>query len=88
MKELPVLDIGIILAYLIAMVWIGYYFSKRNHSTAQFTKASGTIPGWAIGMSIYATFLSSNTFWVCQEKHLGVIGMLLYLVFQCPLLLG
>ena len=71
MKELPVLDIGIILAYLIAMVWIGYYFSKRNQSTAQFTKASGTIPGWAIGMSIYATFLSSNTFLGVPGKAFG-----------------
>jgi solute:Na+ symporter, SSS family len=71
MKELPVLDIGIILAYLVAMVWIGYYFSKRNHSTAQFTKASGTIPGWAIGMSIYATFLSSNTFLGVPGKAFG-----------------
>lgn len=71
MKELPLLDLGIIAAYLLAMVWMGYYFSKRNSSTAQFTKASGTIPGWAIGMSIYATFLSSNTFLGVPGKAFG-----------------
>ena len=71
MKELPLLDMGIIAAYLLAMVWIGYYFSKRNSSTAQFTKASGSIPGWAIGMSIYATFLSSNTFLGVPGKAFG-----------------
>lgn len=71
MKELPLLDLNIIAAYLIAMVGIGYYFSKRNSNTAQFTKASGTIPGWAIGMSIYATFLSSNTFLGVPGKAFG-----------------
>ena len=62
MNRLPIVDIIIILAYLAAMVGIGFYFSKRNKNTDQFTRASGKIPGWAIGLSIYATFLSSNTF--------------------------
>ncbi|MES2329044.1 MAG: sodium:solute symporter [Bacteroidota bacterium] len=62
MKNLPVLDITIVFLYLLAMVGIGFYFSKRNKNASQFTTASGSIPGWAIGMSIYATFLSSNTF--------------------------
>jgi len=71
MKNLPILDIAIIVIYLFAMVWIGYYFSKKNKSSDQFTKASGKIPGWAIGMSIYATFLSSNTFLGVPGKAFG-----------------
>ncbi len=62
MKNLPVLDLSIILAYLAIMVLIGVYFSRKNKSSSHFTKASGKIPGWAIGLSLYATFLSSNTF--------------------------
>jgi len=53
------------------MVAIGFYFSKRNKTTDQFTKASGKIPGWAIGLSIYATFLSSNTFLGNPGKAFG-----------------
>jgi SSS family solute:Na+ symporter len=71
MNSLPVLDITIILLYLIAMVVIGLYFSKRNKNTDQFTRASGKIPGWAIGLSIYATFLSSNTFLGVPGKAFG-----------------
>lgn len=55
-------DIVIIIAYLLVMVAVGFYFSKKNKTASQFTKASGKIPGWALGLSIYATFLSSNTF--------------------------
>lgn len=53
------------------MVGIGFWFSKRNKNTEQFTRASGRIPGWAIGLSIYATFLSSNTFLGVPGKAFG-----------------
>ncbi|MEX6690855.1 sodium:solute symporter [Danxiaibacter flavus] len=62
MGNLRLTDIVIIIAYLFIMVAVGFYFSKKNKTASQFTKASGKIPGWALGLSIYATFLSSNTF--------------------------
>ena len=71
MNNLPIIDIAIIIFYLLAMVGIGFYFSKRNKNTEQFTKASGKIPGWVIGLSIYATFLSSNTFLGNPGKAFG-----------------
>ncbi|MFT3902625.1 MAG: hypothetical protein QM727_05605 [Niabella sp.] len=71
MKTLPVIDLLVILFYLIMMVYVGYYFSKKNKSADQFTKASGSVPGWAIGLSIYATFLSSNTFLGVPGKAFG-----------------
>src|SRR5437868_13288149 len=71
MKVLPVLDFTIIGIYLIGMILVGFYFSRKNKSAEQFTKASGSIPGWAIGLSIYATFLSSNTFLGVPGKAFG-----------------
>jgi solute:Na+ symporter, SSS family len=71
MKNLPVLDLTIIFIYLLAMVLVGFYFSRKNKNSDQFTKASGSIPGWAIGLSIYATFLSSNTFLGVPGKAFG-----------------
>lgn len=67
MNNLPIIDIAVIICYLLAMLWIGFYFSKKNRNSERFTTAAGKIPGWAIGVSIFATFLSSNTF-------LGVTG--------------
>jgi len=71
MNNLPLPDIAIIVIYLLAMVGIGVYFSKGNKNAEQFTVASGKIPGWAIGISIYATFLSSNTFLGVPGKSFG-----------------
>jgi len=71
MTNLPIFDIAIIILYLLAMVAVGFYFSKRNKNSRQFTSASGKIPGWAVGLSIYATFLSSNTFLGVPGKAFG-----------------
>ncbi len=71
MKTLPLIDLGVIFLYLVAMVYVGYFFSRKNKNAGQFTTASGHIPGWAIGLSIYATFLSSNTFLGVPGKAFG-----------------
>jgi SSS family solute:Na+ symporter len=71
MKSLPFIDLAIVIAYLVGMVAVGIYFSRKNTTADQFTKASGSIPGWAIGISIYATFLSSNTFLGVPGKAYG-----------------
>ncbi len=71
MSNLPLLDIIIILIYLAAMMLVGFSFSRRKKSPDQFTKASGKIPMWAVGLSIYATFLSSNTFIGVPGKAYG-----------------
>ncbi|MDQ6814816.1 MAG: sodium:solute symporter [Bacteroidota bacterium] len=71
MKNLPIFDLVIIFIYLLSMVLVGFYFSRKNKNSKQFTSASGTIPGWAIGLSIYATFLSSNTFLGVPGKAFG-----------------
>jgi len=71
MNDLPLIDIAVIVVYLAAMIFIGFYFSRRNKNPEQFTIASGKIPGWAIGLSIYATFLSSNTFLGVPGKAFG-----------------
>ncbi|WP_242627210.1 sodium:solute symporter [Olivibacter jilunii] len=71
MQNLPIIDLVIIAFYLLAMVLVGVWFSRKNKNAEQFTKAAGLIPGWAIGLSIYATFLSSNTFLGVPGKAFG-----------------
>lgn len=48
--------------YLILMVTVGIYFSKRENATDDFFLAGKRIPWWAAGLSIYATQLSAITF--------------------------
>jgi SSS family solute:Na+ symporter len=68
---MALLDLLLIVFYLLAMIGIGVYFSRKNKNSQQFTTASGTIPGWALGLSFYATFLSAITFLGDPGKSFG-----------------
>ena len=52
----------IIVLYLLAMMGIGFYFSRKNNNSDKFFKGGGKIPWWAAGISIWATALSAITF--------------------------
>src|ERR1044072_2461247 len=56
------LDLGIMLAYLAAMVSVGVRFSRKQTSTEQYFVAKRSIPSWAMGMSLVATLITSVTF--------------------------
>jgi SSS family solute:Na+ symporter len=44
------------------MIGFGCWFVRKSGTTSEFMAAGGALPGWAVGMSIFGTFLSSNTF--------------------------
>jgi SSS family solute:Na+ symporter len=71
MHQMPFIDLAVIVVYLLCMILTGLWFSRKNRNAAQFTTASGSIPGWALGLSLYATFLSSNTFLGVPGKSFG-----------------
>lgn len=55
--------------YLIAMLYLGYYFMRRaNKSSDDFFKGGGRIPWWAAGISIFATMLSAITYMSIPAK--------------------
>jgi len=58
----------ILLVYLSSMLFLGYYFMKREKSTNDFFKGGGRIPWWAAGISIFATMLSAITFMAIPAK--------------------
>lgn len=51
-----------LITYLGLMVWMGWYFSRKNKTTEDYFLAGGRIPWWAAGLSIYATMLSAITY--------------------------
>lgn len=56
------LDLCVILAYLVFMVWLGLRFSRKQKSTEDFFVAKRSVPSWAMGLSLLATLISSVTF--------------------------
>ncbi len=56
------LDVVAIVIYLAAMAAMGAYFSKRNKSTEEYFLGNRAFPGWAVGLSMLGTSISSITF--------------------------
>ena len=56
------IDIAIIVASIILALCVGFYFSRNQKTTDTYFAANGNIPSWAVGMSMFATIISSVTF--------------------------
>ena len=59
---MQILDLAIFLIYMLAIVGFGISFSFRKRTAQDFTTGGGRLPTWAIGMSIFATYVSSISF--------------------------
>ena len=66
--KLPVFDLVVFIIITFGNVLFGASFYFRNKTTAQFTSGGGKIPAWVVGMSIFATFVSSISFLALPGK--------------------
>jgi SSS family solute:Na+ symporter len=57
-----VLDIVVIVAYVTGLVGIGIRFARKQTTTDNYFLANRSIPGWAMGLSLLATIITSVTF--------------------------
>lgn len=95
--NLHIVDYLIILASLVAPILISLRFSGKQHSTEKFFTAGGSLPAWAVGMSILATLISSVTFlaypgegfssnWILLVQGLMVpVTLVFFIGFVAPL---
>ncbi len=62
MDDFGLLNWTILIVYLIANVIMGLMFSKNVNSAEDYYLGSKTIPWWAIGFSVLATYVSAMSF--------------------------
>ena len=62
------LDWAIIGGYLVFVVWLGARFARRQTSSGHYFLGGGRLPGWAVGMSLFATIISSWAFLALPGK--------------------
>jgi solute:Na+ symporter, SSS family len=95
--SLHTIDYVIILVSLLVPIMISIWFARKQHSTENYYKAGGSIPAWAVGISILATLISSITFlaypgegfssnWILLVQGLMVpITLIFFIGFVVPL---
>ncbi len=60
--SLSIPDLLALLGYLLIVMAIGLYFSKKNTSTEEYFVGGRSFSGWVIGLSLVGTSISSITF--------------------------
>lgn len=61
-SSLDHLDLAIVVAYLAVVFAVGVWFSRRSVDSDQFMTAGRSLPGWAIGLSMFGSYVSSISF--------------------------
>lgn len=67
-SHLTAVDTVTMALYLLSLVIMGIYLSRRGKSTEDFFLAGRRIPWWAAGLSIFGTQLSAITFMTIPAK--------------------
>ena len=81
------IDIAVVAVYLLGMTVLGcsFYFRKGRDSSDEFTKGGGKLPGWALALSVFATYVSSISFLALPAKAYLQSWNVLVLSFSIPL---
>ncbi|MFV0576427.1 MAG: sodium:solute symporter family transporter [Vibrio sp.] len=74
---MSILDVIVLVAFLICMIGIGYWSSKRMTNSSEMFSAGGKSPWWMSGISAYMTMFSAGTFvvWGGVAYRLGVVAI-------------
>jgi len=57
-----ILDIVVIVLYFSAFAYVGFYYHGKHKTTEEYFVGNRSFPGWAIGLSMIGTSISSVTF--------------------------
>jgi len=71
-KEFGIVNYIVLIGYMLTLVVMGLYFSKREKGTEDFFLGGKRIPWWAAGLSIFGTQLSAISFMATPAKVFAV----------------
>jgi SSS family solute:Na+ symporter len=71
MNRLPTVDLLVVGVYLGIVVAVGLWYARRRSDIDEFTAANRALPGWAVGLSMFGSYVSSISFLANPGKAYG-----------------
>ena len=62
------LDLTVLLIYLLGTLGFGLWIGRRSKNPIDFTTGGGRLPSWALGLSIFGTYVSAFSFLALPGK--------------------
>ena len=56
------INLAVVVGYLLMIVGVGAYYALKRKTASQFMIADQTMPGWAVGLSMFGSYISSISF--------------------------
>ncbi len=82
------IDYSIIVVYIIALVAMGFYFSRKDKNSEDYFVGGRKVPWWAVGLSLYATGTSAISFMAISGRTYSTDWLYFTSVFFGLLLAG
>lgn len=79
------LDLAVIVAYNVIVLAMGIGFYRKTKTSDQFMAAGRNLPGWAVGLSIFGSYVSSISFLANPGKAYGTDWSASVFAFSMPL---
>ena len=56
------INLAVVVGYLLMIVGVGTFYALKRKTANQFMTANQTMPGWAVGLSMFGSYISSISF--------------------------
>jgi solute:Na+ symporter, SSS family len=83
-QGLAVIDWVIVVLYAIGTITLGWYYSRTQNSTKEYFVGSGNMKPWLIGVSLFATLLSTISYLSMPGETLGKGPMYMLSMLALP----
>ena len=70
-SQLQTVDFVVLVAYMAGVFGLGCWFARKSGTTSEFMAAGRSLPGWAVGLSVFGTYVSSIGFLGNTGKAFG-----------------
>lgn len=80
------LDWAVITFYALGMLGVGIYYARRNRSSDDYLLGGRTMKPWAIGLSLFATLLSTVSYLAVPSEMIHRGPMILFGIAAYPLI--
>lgn len=86
MNHLPAADLAVLIVYLLVTTGFGCWFFQRTRNADRFMEAGRSLPGWAVGLSLFGSYVSSISF--LANPGMAYRGNWVHLVFSLMMPVG
>jgi SSS family solute:Na+ symporter len=62
MTNAQLINLSVVVVYLLTIIGVGLYFAMKEKDANRFMTAHRSIPGWAVGLSMFGSYISSISF--------------------------